>query len=423
MSKVSFKILTLGCKLNFAESGTIARALTSLGFAQADANDAADICIINTCAVTQVAEKKCRQAIQKAATENPAAIIVLTGCYAALQKDLPLNNPNIIIASGKQEAVNEIARRFAIPHLQGNSNEDFFTAYSLSGRTRSFLKVQDGCDYHCAYCTVASARGYSRNVSIADVAAQAQIIAKAGVKEIILTGINIGDFGKSTNESLLQLIKALEKTSIERYRISSIEPNLLTKDIIDFTAQSQKFMPHFHIPLQAACNRILQLMGRRYTTDLFADKVRYILNKIPAAFIGIDVIAGLPTETNDDFEQGAVFLKTLGAAYLHVFPYSLRPNTPAATMLQTPQHQIAQRTRYLNGLCSQIHKNFYRQHLGSTDLVLFESTQKNGKMTGFTRNYIRVEIPYAEHHINCIAEVKLCRILPNGNVEGNIICK
>jgi threonylcarbamoyladenosine tRNA methylthiotransferase MtaB len=418
----SFKVITLGCKLNFAESSTIARKLTALGLRQVGVKDTASVCIVNSCAVTQVAEKKCRQALQKAASES--VFVVLTGCYAALQADSP-HPAGVCIVPNKKDVPQKVAELFGIPCVDnvlqyGSGN--FYAAYSLSGRTRSFLKVQDGCDYHCAYCTVPLARGASRSPSIADVVEQAAAIVQSGAKEIILTGINIGTFGINTGESLLQLIRALDGIpAAERYRISSIEPNLLTTDIIDYMARSPKFMPHFHIPLQAGSNRILQLMGRRYTAEFFAEKIESVLQRMPYAFIGIDIIAGFPTETDEEFADSAAFLESLGAAYLHVFPYSVRPNTPAAAMPQTPQHKITERTRILNNLCRRLHTVFYQKHLGSTQSVLFEGACKNGTMTGFTENYIRVEIPYDTVLVNRIVTVELCAILPNGNIEGKIV--
>ncbi|GHT65625.1 tRNA (N(6)-L-threonylcarbamoyladenosine(37)-C(2))-methylthiotransferase MtaB [Bacteroidia bacterium] len=414
---LTFKISTLGCKLNFAESSTIARGLLALGFRQSAAKETADVCIINTCAVTQVAEKKSRQMIQKMANDNATALVVLTGCYANLQSDFLQAMPNVGIVLDKKDVVKTLAERFSNLCVPIEYDECFFSAYSLGDRTRSFLKVQDGCNYHCAYCTVPLARGESRSPSIAAVVAQANTIAQSGVKEIILTGINIGDFGKNSNESFLQLIQALECVQgIERYRISSIEPNLLTDEIIDFTAQSPKFLPHFHIPLQAGNDRVLQLMQRRYTTDFFAKKIQSILQKIPDAFIGIDVIVGFPTESDAEFLDEVAYLKSLQVAYLHVFPYSQRPRTVAADLPQVPQHKITQRAKTLTDLCKIFHQNFYLKHLGSTALVLFEGTEKDGKMTGFTENYIKVEMPCDARYVNCIAKVRLTDIAPSGNV-------
>ncbi|GHT12373.1 tRNA (N(6)-L-threonylcarbamoyladenosine(37)-C(2))-methylthiotransferase MtaB [Bacteroidia bacterium] len=410
----------MGCKLNFAESAAIAQGLCAIGLQEVPAKDVADVCIINTCAVTQVAEKKSRQIIQRITRQNPQELVVLTGCYAQLQAQLLQTMVPTGIVANKKEVVQQIAQHFGIASAkQGTA---FFVAHSLGHRTRSFLKVQDGCDYHCTYCTVARARGASQNPPIATLLEQAKTIAASGIKEIILTGVNIGDFGKSTGETLLQLIRQLEAVQgIERYRISSIEPNLLSNEMIDFVAASPKFLPHFHIPLQSPASRILQVMQRRYTADLFAAKIACILQKIPQAFIGIDVIAGFPTETDEEFRAGVEYLKALQVAYLHVFPYSKRPHTPAIELPQVPQHTITQRTAQLNALCQTLHRDFYHKHLHSTAAVLFEGSNKNGTMTGFTENYIKVEMPYNTACINRIVPVQLCAIADNGNVVGSIV--
>jgi threonylcarbamoyladenosine tRNA methylthiotransferase MtaB len=401
----------------------MARNLVSMGFEQVGLKQSADICLINTCAVTQHAEKKCRQVIRKIANENKKTFIVLTGCHAHLQSDFLQQLPEVSMVEDKTTIVTRIADHFGSPDLLHKeiNKTDFFSAYSLGGRTRSFLKVQDGCDYYCAYCTVPLARGASRNIAIADVVLQANAIAAAGAKEIILTGVNIGDFGKTTKQNFLQLIEQLDKvTGIERYRISSIEPNLLTGETIDFVANSSKFLPHFHIPLQAANDRVLALMKRRYTTEFFSRKIAGIQNKMSWAFIGIDVIAGFPTETEEEFLSGVDFLKKLKVAYLHVFPYSQRPGTAAFALPQTPQNIITMRANILGDLCKKLHRNFYTQHVGKTAMVLFESNNKNGKMTGFSENYIKVEMPYDARHINRIVKVKLSAVAGNGNMIGDL---
>jgi threonylcarbamoyladenosine tRNA methylthiotransferase MtaB len=419
---MTFAIFTLGCKLNFAESSALARGLTALGFTQTPHIGDADFCIVNSCAVTQTAEKKSRQAISKIINKKPAALVFLTGCYATLQAEALPSSPQITVIADKKDVVKIIAERLAPSRATVSGTTNFFPAYSIADRTRSFLKVQDGCDYHCAYCTIPAARGTSRNISIDDIVAQANAIAASGAKEIILTGINIGDFGKSTGETLLQLLQTLENVDgIERYRISSIEPNLLIDNIIEFVARSPKFLPHFHIPLQAGHDRILQLMRRRYNTDFVARKIQHIFRLIPDAFIGIDVIAGFPTETDDEFDAALAFIDSLGVAYLHVFPYSRRPNTVAAALPQTPQHKITGRSRVLTARCKALYRQFCVRRLGSEALVLFEDARKNERMTGLTENYIRVEIPYDARYAGRIVRVKLCGIAASGNVEG-VVC-
>ncbi len=419
----TFQVVNLGCKLNFAEASTIARQLTGMGFEHAFTKNGADIYVVNTCAVTEQSEKKCRQAIRKLSKDNTDSIICITGCYSSLKPFELEQMPEVNIVADKGEIAQKIGEHFSLStaHCQLPTN-NFFAAYSSGDRTRSFLKVQDGCDYHCAYCTVPLARGASRNIAIEKVVAQAEEVATQGTNEIIITGVNIGDFGKSTGENFYQLAQALEKVQgISRYRISSIEPNLLTNEIIDFSAQSKKFLPHFHIPLQAGTNRVLGLMRRRYTRELFAERLHSIRAKMPLAFIGVDVIVGFPTETDEEFEDEYNFLKELHPAYLHVFPYSKRPNTPAAEMQQVPSAKITERAKRLGELCEALHLDFYKKNVGQTAQVLFESTRKNGMMFGFTENYIKVALLYTAELVNKIAAVKLTAVSSDGYMNCELL--
>jgi threonylcarbamoyladenosine tRNA methylthiotransferase MtaB len=418
----TFQVVNLGCKLNFAEASTIARQLAEMGFTPASAQSSAAIYVVNTCAVTEQSEKKCRQAIRKLAKDNANSTIFVTGCYASLKPFEVEQMPEVNLVADKGEVAQKIGEYFSVSTVLNSqlSTLSFFSAHSSGDRTRSFLKVQDGCDYHCAYCTVPLARGASRNIAIEKIVAQAKEVAAQGAHEIIITGVNIGDFGKSTGENFYQLVQALEKVEgVERYRISSIEPNLLTNEIIDFVAQSQKFLPHFHIPLQAGTNRVLGLMRRRYTRELFAERLQSIRKKMPLAFIGVDVIVGFPTETDEEFEDEYHFLKTLQPAYLHIFPYSKRPNTPAAEMEQVPHTKITERAKRLGELCEKLHADFYKKNAGQTAKVLFESSRKNGMMFGFTENYVKVVLPYFAELVNNITAVQLTEF----SNEGYMQCK
>jgi threonylcarbamoyladenosine tRNA methylthiotransferase MtaB len=396
--------------------------MTAAGFCEAQPQESADVCIVNSCAVTLAAEKKCRTTLLRSAAQ--CRIAVLTGCYAALHSDLQRTMPpNVLVVPRKDELPNQISNYLSMPSVpQNSSGVSFYSAYSLQERTRSFLKVQDGCDYHCAYCTVPLARGESRSAAYDDIIAQAKLIAQAGIKEIVLTGINIGCYGHDTGDNLLHLLKSLQDINgIERFRLSSIEPNLLSNDIIDLFVCSPKLMPHFHIPLQAGSDRILTLMKRRYTSTFFAEKLRYVYSKIPTAFVGVDVIAGFPMETDEDFAEGYEFLQSLSVAYLHVFPYSMRPSTVAASLPQTPQHKIVHRARLLQSLCKRLQADFYAQQVGKLASVLFESECKDGRVSGFTGNYVRVEMPYSSEIAGKILDVKITEILPNGNAAGTLV--
>jgi threonylcarbamoyladenosine tRNA methylthiotransferase MtaB len=430
-SKRKVAFYTLGCKLNFSETSTIARQFESLGFERVSPENHADIFVINTCSVTEQADKKCRQAIRKFISNSPDAFIAVVGCYAQLKPEEISKMEGVDLVLGSSEKFNiptYITSNTKKTKVKINSCDvdllhDFFPAYSSNDRTRSFLKVQDGCDYHCSYCTIPLARGHSRNMPITKIIEQAKEIASKGIKEIILTGVNTGDFGKSTGESFLNLIIELDQVEgIERYRISSIEPNLITDDVIDFVSKSQKFLPHFHIPLQSGSNRILGLMKRRYKRELFAERLEKIRSLIPNVFIGIDVIIGFPGETDDDFQDTFNFLLQQKPSFLHIFPYSERPNTPAIDYVgKVKSSDIKLRVHKLGELSENLHQQFYRKNIGLTEDVLFESTHKGNLMYGFTRNYIKVEVLYEKPLVGRVVKVKMIGRNPSGNMLAEII--
>ena len=416
--RVSFH--TLGCKLNFSETSTIARQFDEGGFVRVGANDEADICVINTCAVTEHAEKKCRNIIRRLHRRNPDAIIAVTGCYAQLKPDEVAAVGGVDIVLGNNDK-GDLYRRTVELAGKGDAQvyscateelTGFFAAFSSGDRTRAFLKVQDGCDYCCSYCTIHYARGASRNIPIATVVTEAERIAAAGQREIVITGVNTGDFGRTTGERFIDLLRALDAVEgIDRYRISSIEPNLLTDEIIEFCASSRKFCHHFHIPIQSGCDRILGLMRRRYTTARFAERIAAVRRAMPDAFIGIDVIVGFPTETDEEFRATYSFLESLAPSFLHIFPYSARPGTPAAVMEgQVAPSVAAARVAELEELCKRLHRDFCASAVGSEAEVLFESTMRGGMMFGYTDNYIRVRAPYDRKRINTICRVRMTGI-------------
>ena len=423
--KVAFQ--TLGCKLNFSESSTIARDFTEKGYERVKFNEHADVYVINTCTVTDQADKKCRQAVKKIIKHNPEAVVAVIGCYAQLKSKEIKTIPGVDIVLGASEKFSLfefIERRDKkeepIEHsCEIDSVVKFDAAYSSGDRTRSFLKVQDGCNYPCTYCTIPKARGKSRNASVENTVKQAVEIASKGYKEIILTGVNIGDFGRGTDENFLGLVKELDKVEgIERYRISSIEPNLLKDEIIEFCAQSDKFLPHFHIPLQSGSNEILGLMKRRYRRELFAERVRKIKEITPDAFIGVDVIVGFPGETDEKFKETYDFLDNLDISFLHVFSYSVRPGTPAADMEgKVPQRVIQDRSKALHELSDKKHHEFYKRNLNKQAKVLFEAKNENGKMYGFTENYLKVEVPFSENRINKVEKVILESLNPTQSIN------
>ena len=404
---------TLGCKLNFAETSTIGSALKAQGIATARKGEIADICVINTCSVTEVADSKCRQAINRLVRNHPGAVVVVTGCYAQLKPEQvsAMEGVDLVLGSNeKGQIVDAIAERLqmmpeerklmAHEHRTVRTADirNFMPSCSCGDRTRYFLKVQDGCDYYCTYCTIPFARGRSRNGSIDLLLGQAREAALAGAKEIVITGVNIGDFGKTTGESFLDLLKALDNVEgIERYRISSIEPNLLTDEVIQFCAQSRAFMPHFHIPLQSGSDEVLRLMRRKYDTALFRSKVERVLELMPDAFIGVDTIVGTRGETEELFQEAYDFMASLPVAQYHVFPYSERPGTKA---LEIP-HKVRpeekkERSQKILDLSESITHAFYERYIGKVRPVLLEHSKSKRTMHGFTDNYIRVEIDLPE---------------------------
>lgn len=417
--------VTLGCKLNFAETSSLRDTLAQQGVRPAEKGERADICIINTCSVTDVADQKCRQAIRRLTREHPGAFVVVMGCYAQLQPQQVAGLDGVDLVLGmeqKGDVVRYIRERMAQKQALESGDacheaiavptreiRTFVPSCSRGDRTRYFLKVQDGCNYYCTYCTIPIARGRSRNGSIASLVAQAEDVAREGGKEIVITGVNIGDFGRSTDESFFDLVKALDRVEgIERYRISSIEPNLLTDDIIDFCAGSRAFMPHFHIPLQSGSDDVLRLMHRRYDTKLFADKVNRIRKAMPDAFIGVDVIVGTRGETAEYFEDAFRFIRDLDIAQLHVFSYSERPGTKALEIPHTvsPQEKH-ERSRRLIELSEQKRLAFYEKYVGTARTVLWEHAKEGHLMHGFTDNYIRVEAARETEQDNLLTPVRL----------------
>lgn len=411
---------TLGCKLNFAETSTIGKTLAAAGVRKVREGERADICVINTCSVTELADKKCRQAIRRIHKEHPGAFVVATGCYAQLKPEEVAAIEGVDLVLGAEQKLDILQY---INSLQKCSEDEagrvavtpskdirrFSPSCSADDRTRHFLKVQDGCDYFCSYCTIPFARGRSRNGSIASLVRQAEEVAREGGREIVLTGVNIGDFGKTTGESFLDLIQALDRVEgIERYRISSIEPNLITDEAIDFVAGSRSFMPHFHIPLQSGSDSVLKLMRRRYDTALFRHKIEKIKQVLPEAFIGVDVIVGTRGETAAYFEETRRFLEDLDITQLHVFSYSERPGTMALRIDNpVPPEEKHRRSQVLLELSERKLTAFYEAHIGETARVLVEHTLHGEWMHGFTENYIKVELPYDERLSNEVRSVRL----------------
>ena len=425
---------TLGCKLNFSETSTFGKMLADLGVHVAEEGEVADICLVNTCSVTEVADHKCRQAIHRLVRNNPGAFVVVTGCYAQLESESVSKIDGVDLVLGSDEKANLIqflSDAWTAKESAAERNEDgkteslhefhsvktkmiksFAPSCSRGNRTRYFLKVQDGCDYYCTYCTIPYARGNSRNPTIASLVAQAEEAAREGGKEIVLTGVNIGDFGKTTGESFLDLCKALDKVDgIERYRISSMEPDLLSDELIEFCSQSRAFMPHFHVPLQSGSDEVLKLMHRRYDKALFAHKIELIKQKMPDAFIGVDVMVGCRGETPECFEECYEFLDGVDVTQLHVFPYSERPGTAALRIpyvVDDAEKKV--RSKRLLDLSEQKRINFYTRYIGTEQEVLFEKATRGKAMHGFTANYIRVELPAKlakEEYDNQILRVRL----------------
>ena len=426
--KIAFT--TLGCKLNYAETSTFQRGFVAAGWEVVPWSSEADVYLVNTCAVTETAEKKSRNYIRRAHKTNPDARIVVTGCYAELRREQIEAIEGVwrvFGASEKKEIVPSLLSGRGWPEVakgtpsnvssgkMAQNPDGTFGAYSTGERTRSFLKVQDGCNNFCAYCTVPYARGRSRNIPVCECVKMAREIAAAGVKEVVLTGVNTGDFGRTTGETFLDLLKALnEVEGIERFRISSIEPNLITPEIVDWIASGTKFQPHFHIPLQSGSDTLLRRVGRRYDTALFASRIDYIRQAMekpgaPKVFFGIDVIVGLPGETDNLFQETYTFLKErIKPAFIHVFPYSRRPGTKAAEWKDQVKESVkAQRVAALEGLCEELHSEFVFSNKGIREKVLWESSVKGGMMSGYTGNYIRLEKPFDAALVNTLEEVVL----------------
>ena len=414
---------TLGCKLNFSETSTLSRMLENEGFEKKEFDDQADVYVINTCSVTDNADKECRQIVRRIQRKAPESLVVITGCYAQLKPKQIAEIPGVNLVLGAAEKFN-LAR-----HIRELSKGDsakicscdieevtgFNSSFSINDRTRTFLKVQDGCDYNCSFCTIPQARGKSRSDSIENVVKNVRHLASHGVKEVVLTGVNLGDFGKGPEgsfkyeENFFQLVQSLEKVEgIQRYRISSIEPNLLTNEIIEFVANSDKFMPHFHIPLQSGCNKILGLMRRRYKRELYAERVALIKTLMPHCCIGVDVIVGFPGETDEDFKETFDFLHSLDISYLHVFTYSERDNTHALSIKPVvPMNVRHERNKTLRNLSYMKMQYFTEQHQGQTRKVLFEGHENKGMMEGYTDNYIKIAVPFKKEWVNEVVEWKI----------------
>ena len=423
---------TLGCKLNFSETSTIGKTLKEAGVRTVRKGEKADICVINTCSVTEVADKKCRQAIHRLVKNHPGAFVVVTGCYAQLKPEQVAAIEGVDVVLGAEEKgrlldyLGDLSKNEKGEAITSTFKDirSFSPSCSRGDRTRYFLKVQDGCDYFCSYCTIPFARGRSRNGKIEDIVAQARQAAAEGGKEIVIAGVNIGDFGKSTGETFFDLVKALDAVEgIERYRISSIEPNLLTDEIIEYVAKSRAFMPHFHIPLQSGCDEVLKLMRRRYDTALFAHKIQKIKEVMPHAFIGVDVIVGTRGETEEYFNQAYEFLKGLDVTQLHVFSYSERPGTQALKIdhVVSPDEKH-RRSQLLLALSDEKTRAFYESHIGKEAVVLMEKSKSGTPMHGFTDNYVRVELPYDLSLDNKLVRVRMGEFNEDGtSLKGEII--
>lgn len=413
--KVAF--YTLGCKLNFSESSTIGRMMMDEGYAKVEFDDSPDVFVINTCSVTENADKKCKQLVKRAMKVNPKGFVAIIGCYAQLKPQEISEIPGVDIVLGANEKFNIVEHLDDLEKkeiaLIENENiketKEFVPAYSYGDRTRSFLKVQDGCDYFCTFCTIPLARGKSRNASIPETVKKAEEIGKTEIKEVVLTGVNIGDFGQGGDENFYQLVQALDKVSgVERYRISSIEPNLLSNEIIDYCLNnSAKFVPHFHIPLQSGNDRLLEAMRRKYDRALFAERIKKINAINPKTCIGVDVIVGFPGETDEEFMDTVNFLKDLEISYLHVFTYSERAKTTAIKLGDAvPMNIRKQRSRQLHILSEKKKRAFYEKNIGETGVALMEGDDHDGFMHGFTENYIKVKLPYDESLTNTFVRVK-----------------
>ena len=423
-------LYTLGCKLNFSETSSISRTFIDNGFTKTEFQQGADVYVINTCSVTENADKKCRKVVKEALKHNPKAFIAIIGCYAQLkpQEIANIKGVDAVLGASEKFKLLELIDNFEkrdkteIFAQEIESAQTFNTSFSLNDRTRTFLKVQDGCDYTCTFCTIPLARGNSRSDTVLNIIKSTEEIAATGVKEIVLTGVNIGDFGiiNGTKEAtFFDLVKALDEVEgIERYRISSIEPNLLTDEIIEFVSKSKKFMPHFHIPLQSGNDEVLAKMRRRYKRDVYTSRVNKIKELMPHACIGVDVIVGFPTETNEHFLDTYNFINEMDVSYLHVFTYSERENTLAPKMdVSVPQKERTDRSKLLRGLSEKKKRFFYESQLETTSSALFENKEENGKIHGFTNNYVKVTIDYDPILVGTIKKVKLKELDTNGNVD------
>jgi threonylcarbamoyladenosine tRNA methylthiotransferase MtaB len=431
--KVAF--YTLGCKLNFSETSTLARLFEEGGYAKVDFEENPDVFIINTCSVTENADKKCKQLVKRAQKINAEALIAIVGCYAQLKPEEIGKIPGVDIVLGANEKFNVLDHLDKLETKPGKSivkydsikkTTKFVPSFSYGDRTRSFLKVQDGCDYFCTFCTIPLARGKSRNATIEQTVNEAKKIAETEIKEIVLTGVNIGDFGQGVQENFYGLVQALDKVDgIDRFRISSIEPNLLSNEIIDFCLnKSQRFVPHFHIPLQSGSNAMLKAMRRKYERELYAERVETIKKNNPDCCIGVDVIVGFPGETDEEFSKTVDFLKELDISYLHVFTYSERANTTAVKMGDSvPMEKRRERSKILHLLSDRKKRNFYEQNLGQSRIALIESEQDEGWMYGFTDNYVKVRIPFDLSLANKLVEVKLTRVNSDDSMDCEIVNK
>ena len=415
-NKVAF--YTLGCKLNFSETSTIARSFEEAGYARVSFTETADVYVINTCSVTDMADKKCRNIVNRAKRKNKAAKIIVIGCYAQLKPEEIVSIPGVDLVLGANEKFNVLKHIDGIEpneagkviHGKIGRVKEFFPSFSAGDRTRTFFKIQDGCDYYCTFCTIPLARGKSRSNSIEITLEKAKEIEQTDVKEVVLTGVNTGDFGTGTDENFFQLIQQLDLLEIPRFRISSIEPNLLTNEIIAFCAQSEKFVPHFHIPLQSGSDRLLQAMKRKYQSQLYANRVALIKQLMPDACIGVDVIVGFPGETEEDFLTTYNFLKELDVAYFHVFTYSERANTLAVKMDHSVPIQVRQeRNKMLRILSTKKKRAFYESQLGKEKTVLWETDNHNGFLEGYTQNYVRVKTAFDPEKINTFEKVKIIK--------------
>lgn len=415
---------TLGCKLNFSETSTIAQSLNKEGFAKVNFDEGADVYVINTCSVTDQADKKCRNIVRKALSYNPDAFVAVIGCYAQLKPKEIAQIEGVDIVLGANEKFNildylsDLSKKETtqIENEEIKHTKEFVPGFSKGDRTRSFLKVQDGCNYFCAFCTIPLARGRGRNASIAETVAKAKELALTDVKEVVLTGVNIGDFGYGTDENFYQLIQELDKIEgIERFRISSIEPNLLSDEIIEFVAKSKRFVPHFHIPLQSASDVLLESMRRRYKSDLYRSRIAKIKSLMPECCIGVDVIVGFPGETDEEFEKTYNFLNEIDISYLHVFTYSERDNTTALRLDGVvPVPKRKERNKMLSILSAKKKRAFYESQAERTDKVVFEASEDNGMMYGFTKNYLKVKTPFNPLMINQSSHVKLTELDRDG---------